>query len=360
MEFFEPFGHRALADKLWAAAAAERLPHALLIEGDEGIGKFVMMKWLAAGLFCKDGPGVPCGSCGPCKRVASGGQQGNHGDLLTIDPVSEGEERIRVARIALRSDATGKESSLCLESFLDLTSVEGGRRVVLIRECQRMTVSAQNALLKTLEEPRPGTLIVMETHRPLGLLTTIRSRCISVRLEPLAREQCAEVLAARGLDAGQAALLARMASGSPGRALAWHRQGALALRGLLLECLQRRLPPLTVAPALWELEGEFEGDKPTALARSRARFVLQMALELLRDHRRAEQGLGLDALPHGDIVELERLGFDPLAVARVREGILTCRADVDRNLSPEGVLERAMLQLSQAAHSRRTQPAARI
>jgi DNA polymerase III delta' subunit len=351
MEIFEPLGHRPMAEKLWGAARDTRLPHAILFEGPEGIGKFALLKWFAAGLFCSQGPGAPCGSCGPCKRVTSGGEQGNHGDLFTIDPVSDGEERIKVARIAIRSDGTGAENNACLERFLDLTSVEGGVRVVLIRECQRMNDAAQNALLKTLEEPRPGTLILMETHRPLGLLSTIRSRCISVRLDALNIDQCAQVLAGQGLEFALAAALARMVEGSPGRAIAWHRQGAMGFRRALLECMHGQIQPLAMAPGLWELEGEFEGDKPTAKARARARFVVELALGLLQDQRRAAQGIPIKLLPHGDVVRLDRRRYDPLTSSRAREGLLTCRADIDRNLTPEAILERAMMCLAGSGHA---------
>lgn len=360
MEIFEPLGHRPMAERLWKAAAEGRLPHAILVEGPEGIGKFATLKWLAAGLLCAEGPAAPCGVCGPCKRVQSGGAQGNHGDLFNIDPVAEGEEQIKVGRIATRSDASGAENSACLENFLDLTRVEAGPRVVLIRECQRMNTAAQNALLKTLEEPRPGTLILMETHRAMGLLSTIRSRCISVRLDPLGPEPCAQVLAQAGLGLAEATSLARMAEGSPGRALAWHRRGALGFRRALVECLHGEVGPLRAAQSLWELEGEFTGGTPTAQARSRARFVIELALALLQDQSRAAQGLPLERLPHGDVVRLERLRFDALACAKAREGLLVCRADIERNLTPDAVLERALLFLAQCGHAQSPSPAASL
>ena len=91
--------------------------------------------WFAAGLLCAQGPGRPCGVCGPCKRVSSGGNLGNHPDLLVIDPIEDGEERIRVARIAQRSDGDADDRSL--EAFLDLRALEGGYRPVIVRESHR-------------------------------------------------------------------------------------------------------------------------------------------------------------------------------------------------------------------------------
>ena len=124
----------------------------------------------------------------------------------------------------------------------------------------------------------------------------------------------------------------------------------MGFRRALLECLEGRLGPLLVAQSLWELEGEFEGDKPTAVARSRARFVLDLALALLQDLQRAAQGLPLEALPHGDVLRVDLRRYDALTCGRAREELLRCRADIERNLTPEALLERALLALSQAGH----------
>jgi DNA polymerase-3 subunit delta' len=339
---WRPIAHDVLVERLWRAAGASRLPHALLFEGPEGIGKFLAARWLAAGLLCASGPGQPCGSCGPCKRVESG----NHPDLMTIDPVAEEEERIKIARIARRSDAD--EDSL--EAFLDLRAMEGERRCVLIREVHRMNDAAQNALLKTLEEPRPGTLLVLETHRPGRLLVTILSRCIRLRFDPLEREACARVLDERGLEPDLARRLARWADGSPGRALAWSERNAPAVRSLLEAGLHGTRPPLLLAAELWELEGAFQGARPTAKARDRARFVLDLGLEVVRDTRRLEAGLPAEELAHGELAATlltapEATGVRT-ALRRAFERLLGCRDDVDRNLGPEPILERALLELA--------------
>ena len=176
--FRRPRGHDALVVRLFDAARAGRLPHALLFEGPEGTGKFTAMRWFASGLLCAEGPGPPCGECGPCKRVRSD----NHPDLYVVDPTASGEETLRVQRIAYRPDAPNNpDPEDCVESFLDLRAVEAELRPVLLREAHRMNTAAQNALLKTLEEPRPGVVLVLETHRSDLLLETILSRCVRVR-----------------------------------------------------------------------------------------------------------------------------------------------------------------------------------
>ena len=112
MRLVRPLGHEALAERLWGAARAGRLPHAVCVEGPAGTGKFALLAWFAAGLLCERGPGEPCLSCGPCKRVQAGGAGGGHADLLVIDPLEEGEEQIRIARIAERSGSADEPASV--------------------------------------------------------------------------------------------------------------------------------------------------------------------------------------------------------------------------------------------------------
>jgi len=158
-----PLVHDGIVLRLWAAARAGRLPHALLFEGRAGIGKVAAASWFAMGCLCARGPGEPCGTCGPCRRVTSGGEEANHPDLFVIDPLAEEEEQIKIGRIAERGREEGS-SRASLEAFLGLRPFEAALRPVLVRESHRMNVSAQNALLKSLEEPRAGTVLVLESH----------------------------------------------------------------------------------------------------------------------------------------------------------------------------------------------------
>ncbi len=348
MHVEEPRGHAETVRGLWRAAARGRLPHACLFEGPAGIGKFLSAQWLAQGLLCVQGPGAPCGTCGPCRRVLSGGETSNHPDFLRIDPVLEGTETIKLARIAERDG--GGESA---ESFLRLRALEGGWRVVLVREAERMQVAAQNALLKTLEEPSAHTLIVLECSRSEALLPTIRSRCVRVRFEPLAADDARAVIAAHGLagglaggpEAADAERLARWSGGSPGAALRLASEGALALRPLLAAVLAGEREPLAASRALWELPGSFAGETPSAQARARARAALDLALRLVRDRMAAALGAAPDTLRHGDLETAAPAAQGP-AGAALLESLLAAREDVDRNLAPEAVLDRALLRMA--------------
>jgi DNA polymerase-3 subunit delta' len=336
-----------MLEGLLRAARERRLAHALLFTGPEGIGKFLGAEWLALGLLCDQGPARPCGACGPCKRMKAGA----HPDFLAIDPDLEGEEEIRIGRITYRE----KDPRTNIGDFLSLRPMEGGWRVVLVRDAERMTDEAQNALLKTLEEPGRSTLLVLVTARPESLLPTTRSRCVVVALRPLDRIACARILRERGLAADRAEVLARWSRGSPGAALALQATGAEEARARIEAVLAGDLDPLAAAAELGDLPGEFGGRTPTARARHRARAILDLALAVLGDLARSAAGVDAADLAHGDLARRIRAGdaeaavaaeaASPASRARQLELCLQARQDVEANLAPDAILERALLAL---------------
>ena len=338
-----PRGHGAVLAGLFAAARARRLAHALLFVGPDGVGKFLAAQRLAAGLFCERGPADPCGTCGPCKRVAAG----THADLFVVDAEADGEEQIEISRIAPRADKPRPN----VGEFLSLKPLEGGWRVVLLREAHRMNRESQNALLKTLEEPGPATLLALETSRPELLLETTRSRCVRVAFAPLAEADTAAVLAAHGVEGEEARRLARWGQGSPGQALRLAARGAAPMRALLERVLAGELPPLEAAASLAEVEGDFPGKTPSAQARARVRAFLDLALSVLIDLRRAAAGAPASELAHGDLARVDRAGAAGSDVAErglQLEACLAARQDVDANLAPDAAVERALWAIAPA------------
>ncbi|MCZ6596967.1 MAG: DNA polymerase III subunit delta' [Planctomycetota bacterium] len=331
-----PLGHGATLGGLWRAAGERRLPHALLFEGPGGIGKFLAAKELALGLLCARGPGEPCRACGPCKRVLSGDWYGNHPDLYVIDPIEEAEETIKITRIALRE---GGED--CTEAFLALRAMEGGWRIVIVREAQRMNEAAQNALLKTLEEPTSDTLLVLVTHRSGRLLPTIKSRCVRVRFERLEAAETLRILTREGLVGEDAAQLSRWTRGSPGDALDLARRAGVPLRALLAAVLQGEKDALEAAREASELEGKFVGRTPAARERDRARTLVDLLLAMSGDLVRRAAGAPAEELAHGDLraaaPRAERI-----------EALLEMRSDLDLNMNPRVVIERSLLVMADA------------
>ena len=198
----------------WLAAG---IPHAILVTGPPRVGKTTLALDLTAALLCEDPEGErrPCGGCRGCRRIVSG----NHPDLHVLRPEGPGEQ----VRIGDHDDPEpGTVRHLIRE--LSLLPAEAAVRVAIVESAHRMNEDAQNALLRTLEEPQPGTVIVLCADDEDRLLPTIRSRCLHVRLGPVGTRVIEDLLTSRGVaDAPTAARLARLAGGRPGLAIALAR-----------------------------------------------------------------------------------------------------------------------------------------
>ncbi len=210
----EPYAwHRgALLDLL---AHRERLPHALLIHGPAGIGKTQFARALAASVLCESPrDGLACGTCPSCHWLA----QGNHPDFRQIVPeaaedAGEGGDADAGRPEKTKSLVIKIEQIRAVGDFMSLTTHRAGYRVLLMHPAEALQAAAANALLKTLEEPAPGTLIVLVSDRPARLLATIRSRCRLVTLAAPAGPDALAWLRAEGVDQPQVALA--LAGGSP-------------------------------------------------------------------------------------------------------------------------------------------------
>lgn len=155
-------------------AACGRIPHALLIEGNEGVGKHTLARYIAAAAVCT-GQNRPCGSCRACHLFSVG----SHPDVKLITPE---KKQLSVDEVrALRQDA-----------FLAPALSE--RKVYIIERCENMTAPAQNALLKILEEPPAGVIFILLTLSAEKLLPTVRSRCIILSLCEPENQEAAEYL----------------------------------------------------------------------------------------------------------------------------------------------------------------------
>jgi DNA polymerase-3 subunit delta' len=194
--------HEGARMRLETAVAGGRLPHGLLLHGPEGVGKEHFAAVLAAGLFCKQTGGglTPCGGCPECALSRAGSQPDLHWLRRPEDRKSIGVDAVREA---------------CEQ--LAMTSMRGGYRVAIVTPAHIMTHNAMNALLKTLEEPAPRTLLVLVTSRPSGLLATLRSRCQRVEV-PRPPVELAERWLAAQLGLAPPAGLLDLAGGAPLRA----------------------------------------------------------------------------------------------------------------------------------------------
>jgi DNA polymerase III subunit delta' len=222
-------GHAETWDRLTRLLAADRLPHALLFSGPPGIGKALLARRLAARLACTSAAEPrPCGECAACRQVAAG----SHPDLLAIGAPDRSKKDTRRKEI-------GVDQARELKRFAQMHAVAAPKKMAIIDDADRLSLAAQNALLKTLEEPPGQALIVLVTASPGALLPTVRSRCQRVLCRPLSDDEVCAVLTAASLPADLAAALAPAADGSPGRALAlrdtWQESDRQAVERLLAD-----------------------------------------------------------------------------------------------------------------------------
>jgi DNA polymerase-3 subunit delta' len=219
-------GHERACDFLRTAVGNGRLAHALLFAGADGIGKRSVALAFAAWVHCAEVDGTTassdaCGACASCRQIAAG----SHPDVQLVS-VASGKKEIGVDRI--------RE----LKRFMQLRPMLGMTKVAIIDEAPLLTVAAQNALLKTLEEPPDHSLLILVASNPDALLPTVRSRCQRLRFTPLPVELVARIVAsAAGIDTAAARELAVLAEGSPGRALTLGRAVVGAGRARLIESL---------------------------------------------------------------------------------------------------------------------------
>ncbi len=238
-------GHEAAAEEMLASASSGRIHHAWLITGPRGVGKATLAFRFARlllsgggradngpGLFGHEpAPGLDMAPQSPVfQRVAAGG----HADLFTLERgfVKEaGKGNDNDDRSRRRSSVIGVDDVRAANSFLTLTAMEGGWRVVIVDGAEDMNPSAANALLKTLEEPPAHAILLLVSHAPGRLLPTIKSRCRRLALGKLP-EATVEGLIERyrpDITGEERRALAMIGDGSIGRALQLADAGGLAL-----------------------------------------------------------------------------------------------------------------------------------
>ncbi len=209
------------------------MPHALLVHGRAGIGKVEFARALAASVLCEaPREGIACETCPSCHWFS----QGNHPDFREILPEAALEEEEGAEEAAKPEKAKSLVIKIdqirAVADFVALSTHRGGYRVLLVHPAEALHAAAANALLKTLEEPPPRTLIVMVSDQPARLLATIRSRCRLLDLATPPREDALAWL--RSEEVADAETVLAAAGGAPllARDLAEPHQAELRKRVL--------------------------------------------------------------------------------------------------------------------------------
>jgi DNA polymerase III subunit delta' len=333
----ELVGHEAARRALRAALRRGSLPHALIFSGPSGIGKRRLAQWLIAARWCAE-PEPPCGRCSSCRKVAGG----QHPDVELVSR-NPGKER-DPEELGSRTEITVDQVRRGLLPALSLHSVEGQGRAALIDDADTLNEAAQNALLKTLEEPPPGCLLMLICAHEDALLDTVRSRCQVVRLSPLDDAEMER------LFPGEDRELLRLARGRPGRLAELSGIDASALGALLRDVLSGALPGSAFGRAVQDVVAhhvESGADEPRAMtggeAERDAESSHRLVAELLLAHWR-ELLTGPVPPPAADPPSVQdallELGSDlgrhiPAAVAWTAAGLALARAHSIAHLVPE-------------------------
>jgi DNA polymerase-3 subunit delta' len=229
---FSLHGHAAAEQRLLKAWQSGKLHHAWLLCGPQGIGKATLAYRFARFLLAGAGDrgGLDVSPASPAARYIAAGA---HPDMFVLECAWDGKNKKLKGEIAV-ADARR------VSEFLSRTAALGGFRVAIVDTADDLNVESANALLKGIEEPPSRAVFLLVSHRPGGLLRTIRSRCIALALEPLTVADTMAVLseigAAAGSEEAELRRAAELSGGSPGRALALlGSKGAAAFAGFLAE-----------------------------------------------------------------------------------------------------------------------------
>lgn len=299
------------------AARSGRLSHALLLAGPAGVGKRAFARRLAASLLCESrlADGAACGSCRGCTQRAAG----SHPNLIWL--TREFNEKTDKEKRDISMDQLRG-----MMDRLSLSSHYGQARVVVIEPADALNVNGVNAVLKTVEEPPPGSHLLLISERPMALAPTLRSRCqrLNFSVPPIAEAEAWLKAMAPGINASAAL---RDSAGAPLAALDAKESGALELRNAWREQLYalaaQRVDPLTAASKV---------DKDSAPVWLRA--FMGLLREILR-------GLaGVDAEPRAQALA-PRLGA--AHVEQLLAEAVESQRRLQSNANPQLIIESLMI-----------------
>jgi DNA polymerase-3 subunit delta' len=339
MPLREIIGHRRLVALLSRAIAHDTLPPSLLFAGPRGVGKRRTAIAVAETMNCQTPvettllPRDACGECASCRRIA----RGVHPDVLIVEPGDLGSIKIEQVRDAV--DRAGYRP------------FEGRRRVVIIDQADAMVDAAQNALLKTLEEPPPASIFILVSAMPDALLPTVLSRCQRLRFGELSPAEIVDALM-RDHEYGEADARAAAADadGSIGRALSASSvdvTGAREMAHRVLEQAVRQADPGRRIDLAREVTPS-TGGKTTGGERERLAAFLRALASLLRDIGLVGARGDAAVLANADLAPQLRVlarSYDSDRTVHAYASVDEALVALERNVSPKIVADWLVLQL---------------
>jgi DNA polymerase-3 subunit delta' len=330
-------GHRRLLSLLSRAIARDTLPPALLLAGPSGVGKRRAAVAIAEALNCltpqetAEFTREACGECAACRRI----QRGVHPDVIVIEPGDMGSIKIEQVRDVI--------------DRAEYRPFEGRRRVVIIDEADALVDAAQNALLKTLEEPPSASIFVLVSSIPDALLPTVRSRCSRLRFAALSPAEVTEVLRRDHGYAEQDARAAAIdAEGSVSRALEAEAADLVEAREgaqRLLDYTARAGDPSRRLDAARDVTAK---KSTSAGERDQLAACLRSLGSLLRDIGILASGGDRNLIGNSDLesqLAAMAKSFDSQRTASAYAAVDEALAALERNASPKIVADWLVLQL---------------
>ena len=244
LDFSDILGQDAVKRHFTAAVTSDRVSHAYMLTGEAGMGKGALASVFAAMLLCERNHLHPCGVCHACRQVRAG----THPDLIRV--THEKPNSISVDEV---------REQICAEAVIRPFS--GKKRVFIVPEAEKMTPQAQNALLKTIEEPPEYVVILLLTESEEALLETIRSRCVKLKMRPVPEQELRRaLLSGGGIPEEDAALAVSFARGVPGKAMEMAKSEEFRQRCGLYRKTMEQLPGGSVGTMLEAVAAVREAD----------------------------------------------------------------------------------------------------
>ncbi|MCD6581664.1 MAG: DNA polymerase III subunit delta' [Desulfuromusa sp.] len=323
MTFDTITGHKQQKNILLRALSSQRIAHAYLFSGPDGIGKRMMALAFARALLCENG--TSCGECSACIKVG----HNNHPDIHRLDA---DDTSIKIDQIRT------------LQQELSLRPLEGSYKICLIDGAEHFTIGAANALLKTLEEPQPGTLIILLTNRPEKLLPTIRSRCQHLPFSRLPKQQLAAILRQKlDLNDTEATVLAALSEGSFKKALGPNQELFLEKRSKLIQSLSALSSGSTIPTFSFADELDTEKEILSDILDIFQSFYRDLLL--LKHDRPEEELVNLDLI---EILQQQNKSITTTSLLLKLKALESARFHLQRNVNCRLAMEVMLMRITAA------------
>ncbi len=325
--FADFVGQEKIKDYFADAAKNGRAGHAYILSGMKGSGRKTLARLFGASLLCTSAEEVPCGTCRSCKMVRSG----NHPDLITVTHEKPATFSVEDIRDQLVSD-------------IQIRPYYKGKKVYIIPDCEMMTLQAQNALLKSIEEPPPYAVIILITDNLSFLLPTVRSRCTGLSTVPLPDGLVKDYLMKKeGAGKREASICAAFSGGSIGTAAEFlHSDTFREDLNKTLEFIKRskELP----ANEIFAFAKDAASDKAGLLQ------ILDIILFLYRDilmFKTMDGPVSLTFIDETGYIESKARQTDYYEIGRVIKSIEELKGRLRSNVNAEAGLDVLLLDISE-------------